>query len=98
MSASEAIQKIKDYEEQQKQKDDEIHVGDEVYTSLDENFKYIVTRIYRWYNELAANLLSQNGTWGLMELSNLHKTGKHYDAIEEVLKELRRDENDADSN
>lgn len=96
-SPSEAIQKIKDYEERKKQKDAEICVGDEVYTSLDENFKYIVTRIYR-YDELVANLLSQNGTWGrVMKLSNLHKTGKHYDAIEEVLKELRGDE-DADSN
>ena len=97
-SPSEAIQKIKDYEERKKQKDAEICVGDEVYTSLDENFKYIVTRIYR-YDELVANLLSQNGTWGrVMKLSNLHKTGKHYDAIEEVLKELRRDESNADSN
>ena len=92
---SEVIQKIQAWEEKEKQKqaqaDDEIRVGDEVYTSLDENYKYIVTRIYR-YDEMEASLLSCDGKWAVMGLSSLHKTGKHYSQIEGVLKELRSGE------
>lgn len=90
-SPTEAIQKIKDYEERQKQKADEIRVGDEVYI-INENDKSVVTNIFNASHGPVAMLLSGDAKWIDVGLQYLNKTGKHYDAIEEVLEELRGDE------
>lgn len=90
-SASEAVQEIKSYEEKQKQTDAEVRVGDEVYI-ISENNKSVVTSIFNASHGPVAMLLSGDAKWIDVELQYLNKTGKHYDAIEEVLKELRRDE------
>ena len=95
--------KLEDYEiklkggegEQQKQKDG-IRVGDEVYI-IDKNNKGVVVNILNASHGPVAILLSGDAKWIDVGLQYLNKTGKHYDAIEEVLKELRGDE-DADSN
>ena len=93
MSASEAIRKIKDYEEQQKQADAEIRVGDEViykYAAEKEGQKGIVVALYYCDGRRSADIISTNGeVYGGILLEYLHKTGKHYDAIDEVLKELK---------
>lgn len=90
--------KLADYEiklkgsegEQQKQKDG-IRVGDEVYL-IKENNKGVVTNIFNALHGPAAMLLSRDATLIDVELQYLNKTGKHYSQIEEVLKELRGDE------
>lgn len=76
-------------EDEQKQKDDKIRVGDEVYI-ISENNKSVVTHIFNAPQGSVAMLLSGDAKWIDVELQYLNKTGKHYDAIEEVLKELRR--------
>ena len=90
-SPSEAIRKIEDYEERQKQKADEIRVGDEVYV-ISENNKSVVTHIFNNSHGPVAMLLSGDAKWIDVELQYLNKTGKHYDAIDDVLNELRGDE------
>lgn len=90
-SPSKAIQKIEDYEERQKQKDDEIHVGDEV--CVNDDCKAIVIGISTlegWTDPY--NILFENGNTDWVRKNVISKTGKHYDAIDEMLKELRRDE------
>lgn len=82
---------------EQKQKEDEIRVGDEVYI-INENNKSVVTHIFNASHGPAAMLLSGDAEWIDVDLPYLTKTGKHYSQIEEVLKELRGDENNADSN
>lgn len=89
-SPSEVIQKFKDYEEQQKQTDAEIRVGDEVYAFEHCDLKRIV--IYINDNGDVADTLLPSGMIMSATLKDLTKTGKHYSQIEEVLKELRGDE------
>ena len=71
--------------------DEEIRVGDEVYI-INENNKSVVTNIFNASHGPVAMLLSGDAKWIDVGLQYLNKTGKHYDAIEEVLKELRGDE------
>ena len=87
-SPSEAIQKIKDYEEQQKQT--EIRVGDEVYAFRDSEIKRVVIYIND-AGDVADTALPSGFIMSCL-IKDLTKTGKHYDAIDEVLKELRGDE------
>jgi len=87
----EAIAKIKAYEEQQKQ-DAEIKVGDEVYSDAFDD-KGIVTHITA--DKVACVCIICNGST-MMKVGTigLHKTGRHFPQIAEVLKELRGEEND----
>lgn len=87
-SASEAIAKIKEYEENQKQSDDEIKVGDEIY-SLNKNYKSVVTAIFDTCRGVTAVYFTQNGKLAGDLLENLHKTGRHFPQIEEVLKQMQ---------
>lgn len=98
-SASEAITRIKEYEERQKQDTKEkIKVGDEVYL-LDKNYKTIVTQIYEEFpsSVLKAVQITQTGKFTVNCIEDLHKTGKNFSQIAEILNQLRG-ENDADSN
>lgn len=88
---TEAIARIKEYEEQQKeekQTDDEIKVGDEIYSEVTES-KAIVLYIDCW------------GDWhcllddGITELTEEYKkywtkTGRHFPQIAEVVEQVRR--------
>lgn len=97
-SPSEAIQKIKDYEEQQKQADAEIRVGDEV-CGIKKESRGVVTDIcHNGCGYFTANVMMMSGKCASVDLSILYKTGKHYSQIAEVLKELKGDENNADIN
>lgn len=87
-SASEAITKIKEYEEKQKQPDDEIKVGDEIY-SLDKNYRSVVTAIFDTCRGVTAVFFTQNGKLAGELLENLHKTGRHFPQIAEVLKQMQ---------
>ena len=85
---AEALVKIKEYEDKQKQ-DAEIKVGDEVVLNDDYgNEKAIV--LVKDKNPYPYSVLIQEGTnrW-IKENAIERKTGRHFDQIAEVLKELR---------
>lgn len=87
-TVAEAIAKIKEYEDKQKQ-DAEIKVGDEVVLNDDYgNEKAIV--LVKDKNPYPYSVLIQEGTnrW-IKENAIERKTGRHFDQIAEVLKELR---------
>ena len=88
-SASEAVDKIKEYEEKQKQTNDEIKVGDEVTYGYDTG---ICTKIdhrnncfyVMWYD-------GSVGNW-YININKFKKTGRHFSQIVEVLEQMREDE------
>jgi len=81
-SALECMTKIKEYEENQKA-NDEIRVGDEV---DHDGLKSVVVKV--WQDCVCT--ISQVGTTpSYTDKSVLKKTGKHFDEIEELLKQLQ---------
>ena len=83
-SASEAIEKIREYEE--KQKDEEIKVGDEVMYGSD---KGVVTLTANTGNTFT--VLGYDGGWIIRtSKENLKKTGRHFSEIEAVLKQMQK--------
>lgn len=85
-SAEEALDLYKRWEDKQKQ-DAEIKVGDEVYSDAFDD-KGIVTHITT--DKVSCVCIICNGsTMMKVGLHGLHKTGRHFDAIAEVLTELR---------
>ena len=80
-SASEAIAKLKSYEE--KQKADELKVGDEV--MLNNGTKtYIVVS----FGENTACGFTSDGIWTGWELNKITKTGRHFN-IDKILEEMK---------
>ena len=80
---SEAIAKIKEYEDKQKQ----FAVGDEVYSDAFDD-KGIITHITD--DKVSCVCIICNGSTMMKVGTNgLHKTGRHFDAIAEVLAEMR---------
>ena len=71
------------------QVDDEIRVGDEVYL-LDEHFPRVVTCITKknGRNPLAVQF-TKSGELCADDVRDLHKTGRHFDQIQEVLNALK---------
>lgn len=74
-------EKIKAYE----QKQNKIKVGDEVYY-LDSTHKSVVTSI----TDGNVVCITAAGKWAINNVSELHKTGKHYD-IQSILDGLKED-------
>ena len=72
-----------------KEKQEVFRVGDEVYC-LDERYKSVVTAVGR-ENVVC---MSQNGTWWTDRPKDVHKTGKHYPEIAQVLAALGGDQDD----
>jgi uncharacterized Zn finger protein (UPF0148 family) len=88
LSASEAIAKIKAYEDKQKQ-DAEIKVGDEV---THDGAKFILLNID---SQTSVYCLDKRGRTPIFaSIHNLTKTGRHFPQIAEVLAGLRGAEND----
>lgn len=83
---SEAIAKIKEYEEQQKQ-DTEIKVGDEVITKIG-NKGIVITNVPSDEGMISV-WVSTCTHVQLYPIKDLVKTGRHFDAIAEVLAEMR---------
>lgn len=87
-SASEAIEKIKAYEEK-KQEEDEIKVGDEViYNCGNDKDKATVIDI----DVDVLHLLTENGCYISEEFKDVKKTGRHFPEIAEVLKKMQEEE------
>ena len=89
-SASEAITKIKEYEE--KQKKAEIHVGDEIYSELT-NSKAVVQHIDAWDRY---QCFLDSGSQFIIDKHTFNeywvKTGKSYPQIAKVLKQMKEGE------
>ena len=89
-TASEAISKIKEYEEKQKQTDDEIKVGDEVTLGFT---KGIVTRI--GIKDHSVDILWRDGSTGEWSKDDFdrefRKTKRHFPQIVEVLKQMQEE-------
>lgn len=87
-SPSEAIAKIKEYEEKQKQANDEIKVGDEVVDrGVSDSGKGIVTFV----SPLLLYVLWDDGSTGIRKLTDVKKTGRTFPKIFEVLKQLKEE-------
>lgn len=85
-SASEAIEKIRQYEQEQ---DAEIKVGDEVTPRETEYDEMIVTRLWKDdYDSDCIDAIGFDGRIGSFLVSRVSKTGKHYE-IAEVLEKMR---------
>lgn len=81
-SVSEIITKIKEYEEKQNEGEDEIKVGDEV---DHDGLKCVVVKV--WQDCICT--ISQVGTTpSYTDKSVLKKTGRHFDAIEELINQI----------
>lgn len=86
-TASEAIAKIKEYEENQKQTDDDIKVGDEVTFGFSSK-KGIVIEIYE---DSRAVVLGIDGVTIDRAKYFFTKTGRNFPQIAEVLKQMQED-------
>ena len=93
-SASEAIEKIRQYEEQKKADEEEIKVGDEVIFNRDAPFKVIVTCVkHSGGKPLDYTVMANNGLmWDYVKPNEITKTGRHFTQIAEVLKQLQEGE------
>lgn len=84
-SASEAMAKIKEYEDRQKKIDDKIHVGDEV---IFEDKKYIIVNIAKYGS--GESVVMVNDTTAFFTLiENVEKTGRKY-PVAEILEGLKK--------
>lgn len=91
-SASEAVSKIKEYEEKQKQADNEIKVGDEVVDGeVFNSGKGIVT----FASPVLLYVLWYDGSTGRRKLTDVKKTGRTFPKIAKTLEQLKegQDEN-----
>ena len=100
-SASEAVERLRVYEneEQEKQeKDEEIHVGDEVILNANSSFgantKAIVIAYYKDDKAMFPySVMIKDGDTDWVDIDEIdHKTGRHFPEIAEVLNKLKEDE------
>lgn len=96
-TASEAIAKIKEYEEKQKQEDDEIKIGDEIKNKW--GTRGVVVEIAPQYNGATVySVLWRNAERRCLDKSDWDsyevwkKTGRHFSQIEEVLEQMKGEE------
>lgn len=81
-SASEVIKEIWEYEQAQKEKEEQIHVGDEVITA---SGKAVVTGVGPVFFEY----FYADGSHGYDKVKNVKKTGRHFPEIAEVLQKMK---------
>lgn len=92
-TAQQALEKLKKYEEQKKEKIEkaEIHVGDEIYSELT-NCKAVVQRIDTWNRY---QCFDNKGSQFVIDEQIFNecwvKTGKNYPQIIEILKQMKGD-------
>lgn len=81
-SASEAVEKIRQYEQEQ----EKIKIGDEV---KGKSSKGIITKISDNGNHF--NVMWENGSIGCYMMEDFKKTGRHFPEIAEVLKKMQEE-------
>lgn len=80
------------YEEWKKQKEEEIHVGDEVFfNGGPRREKAIVLRLYqpKMYKPISDVLWVDGIVEKMVLVENLIRTGRHFDEVDELLKKMR---------
>lgn len=82
-TASEAIEKIRQYEQE---KEEQIQVGDEV---ISPNGKGVVTEI----TDIYVRIMYAKGSGQVVKPEDLTKTGRHFTEIAEVLKKMKEETN-----
>ena len=82
-----ALEKIRQYEEQKRAKKSVINVGDEVIYDLRDVLKAVVIDID--FDD-TYHLLTENGC-NITEHGNLPRTGRHFDQIADVLKQMQEE-------
>ena len=88
-SPLEAIERVNKYKEKQEFIEKVLRPGDEVYL-FDENYTRVVTSVFLdSVGDLKAVQISKNGKYCVDKVSVLKKTGRHFDAIEEVLEQMK---------
>lgn len=82
----------KELSEEKDKSDDVIRVGDEVITPLSGRFgRAVVTKVISNPNDRTAiDYMYSSGAYGWEHETNLRKTGRHFDQVEELLKEMRK--------
>lgn len=78
------IRRTKAYEEKKKA-EEEIRVGDEVYF-VDPNDKSVVTFVDKETKRVT--ILTTRGKYASIRFSDAHKTGRHFDELEQLLSKL----------
>ena len=84
-TAAEAIEKIKAYEE--KQKADELKVGDVVTIKSSDKHTFVVTKV----SDESVWGVDADGSWNYWAINEVTKTDKHFD-IEKILDEMKRED------
>ena len=87
-SVQEVLAKIKEYEDKQKQ--EQFAIGDEVYSDAFDD-KGIITHITE-DNVSCVCIICNGSTMMKVGTIGLHKTGRHFPQIAEVLKQMNREE------
>ena len=88
ITASEAIEKLKAYEEKQKV-DDKIKIRDEVVWTEDENVVIVVTSVYTAYNMEWCDGVHKDGKVYSILTKNARKTGRRFD-IQSILEAMQK--------
>ncbi len=86
-SASEAIEKIRQYEQEKKQKE-KIKAGDEVI--IDSELRGVILDYEELGDYARFSVYTENGL--VEECKNISKTGRHFPEIAEVLRKMREEE------
>ena len=87
ITASEAIEKLKAYEEKQKA-DEKINVKDEVVWTQDENVTIVVTRVYTVNGIEWCDGICKDGKVYQILTEHTRKTGRRFD-IDKILEEMK---------
>lgn len=72
---------------------DVILVGDEVYL-LDANYHGVVTAVWEAGGVVKTERLTQSGKLACDDAKDLHRTGRHFPEIANILKQMQEDENE----
>ena len=90
-SPSEAIDKIREYEEKSQKNIEDFKVGDEIIRNNDNYNRFVIISI----NDKDVYTINQNGGHGYMKIDilyeNYQKTGRSFPQIAEVVKQLKED-------
>ena len=95
-TASEAIEKIRQYEQEKKEKEEQIHVGDEVipHHITADSTPVIVTRKWKdGYNQDAIHTIGYDGRTNCFLEEHVEKTGRHFE-IAEILAKMKESANE----
>ena len=82
------LKDYKAYEEKKKAEEESIKVGDEVYF-IDPNDKSVVTFVDE--EKRTVVILTIRGKYSILRFCDAHKTGRHFDEVEQLLGKLEND-------